>query len=147
MARTVSKATPPNPRVAASDDRAALWCMIQVDGRSYCIDPVGGFAEVLGKKWTLPLIGILGNRPTSRFGDLLTGLEGVGAKALSGRLRELQGLGLVAREIFAEVPVRVEYRLTSKGMELRRALVPLLKWAATETGNASGRELGATPLS
>lgn len=112
--------------------------MIWVDGRSYCIDPAGGITEALGKKWTLPLIGILGNRPTNRFGDLLAGLEGVGAKALSGRLRELQALGLVSREVFPEVPVRVEYTLTPKGTDLRRALVPLLEWAAVE-GVPAGR--------
>jgi DNA-binding HxlR family transcriptional regulator len=106
--------------------------MIRVDGTSYCIDPAGGIAEALGKKWTLPLIGILGNRPTNRFRDLLSGLDGVGAKALSDRLRNLQALGLVTREAYPEVPTRVEYRLTSKGEALRRALVPLLAWAERE---------------
>jgi DNA-binding HxlR family transcriptional regulator len=106
--------------------------MIEVDGASYCIDPVGGVADALGKKWTLPLIGVLGNRPVNRFGEIADALEGVGAKALSDRLRDLQSLGLVSREVFAEVPTRVEYRLTHKGVSLRRALVPLLDWAARE---------------
>jgi DNA-binding HxlR family transcriptional regulator len=110
--------------------------MIRVDGLAYCIDPAGGIADALGKKWTLPLIGILGNRPKNRFHELLRGLEGVGAKALSDRLRELQGLGIVSREAFAEVPTRVEYRLTAKGLALRRALVPLLEWAAREEGTS-----------
>ncbi|MCI4368606.1 MAG: helix-turn-helix transcriptional regulator [Thermoplasmata archaeon] len=109
-----------------------LSCMIEVDGASYCIDPAGGIAEALGKKWTLPLIGLLGNRPKHRFGELLGGLEGVGSKALADRLHDLQRLGLVSREVFAEVPARVEYRLTERGLELRRALVPLLAWAAQE---------------
>ena len=111
--------------------------MINVDGVPYCIDPVGGVADALGKKWTLPLIGVLGNREVNRFGDLRRSLEGVGAKALAGRLRELHALGLVARHAFAEVPPRVEYRLTAKGAALRRALVPLLEWAGRET-SASG---------
>ena len=109
-----------------------LSCMVRVDGGEYCIDPAGGVAEALGRKWTLPLIGILGNRPRHRFGELRTGLEGVGAKALADRLKELADLGLVSREVFAEVPVRVEYRLTPRGESLRRALVPLLQWAASE---------------
>lgn len=125
-------------RVPLSNRSASneLSCMIRVDGHNYCIDPAGGIAEAIGKKWTLPLIGILGNRPKNRFGELLAGLEGVGAKALSDRLRDLQQLGLVAREVFAEVPVRVEYRLTPKGTSLRRALVPLLEWAAGEHGES-----------
>jgi DNA-binding HxlR family transcriptional regulator len=104
--------------------------MIVVDGERYCIDPAGGIASALGKKWTFPLIGILGNRPINRFRDLLEGLEGVGGKALADRLKELQSLGLVSREVFPEVPTRVEYRLTVKGVALRKALVPLLEWAA-----------------
>lgn len=106
--------------------------MIRVDGQSYCIDPAGGIAEALGKKWTLPLIGLLGNRPTSRFRDLMDGLEGVGAKALTDRLRDLQGLGLVDRSVLPESPTRVEYRLTDRGETLRRAIVPLLAWAERE---------------
>ena len=106
--------------------------MIVVDGTSYCLDPVGGLADALGKKWTLPLIGVLGNRQVNRFGELVLALEGVGAKALADRLRQLQRLGLVQRTVFAEVPARVEYRLTERGFALRRALVPLLDWASRE---------------
>ena len=111
--------------------------MIEVDGCEYCIDPAGGIADAIGKKWTLPLIGILGNRTRSRFGDLLNGLAGVKAKALSDRLRDLEQLGIVDREVFAEVPARVEYQLTEKGNELRRALVPLLKWADRQGSTAT----------
>jgi len=113
--------------------------MIVVDGTSYCIDPAGGIADALGKKWTLPLIGILGNRPTHRFVELKDGLAGVGSKELTDRLRQLQGLGLVSREAFAEVPLRVEYRLTPRGESLRRALVPLLSWAAGDPSRATPR--------
>ena len=111
--------------------------MIVVDGEEYCIDPAGGIADALGKKWTLPLIGILGNREVSRFAELLRDLDGVAAKALSDRLRDLEGQGLVARRVYAEVPSRVEYRLTPNGTSLRRALVPLLVWAARENGGAT----------
>ncbi|MCI4336419.1 MAG: helix-turn-helix transcriptional regulator [Thermoplasmata archaeon] len=106
--------------------------MIHVDGASYCIDPAGGIAAALGKKWTLPLLGILGNQPTSRFSEIVGALEGLGAKALSSRLRELQRLGLVARSVSREAPVKVEYRLTDRGEGLRRALVPFLQWAGTD---------------
>ena len=112
--------------------------MIQVDGASYCIDPAGGVADALGKKWTLPLIGVLGNRDVSRFSEIVAALTGVGAKALADRLRELQELGLVERTAYAEVPARVEYRLTPRGFSLRRALVPLLEWAAHEPETGHG---------
>lgn len=109
-----------------------IACMIQVGGREYCIDPAGGIIDLLGKKWTLPLIGVLGNRSTSRFSELRDAIQGMGSKALAERLTELQRLNLVARDAFAEVPVRTEYRLTESGASLRVALVPLLGWAASE---------------
>jgi DNA-binding HxlR family transcriptional regulator len=109
-----------------------LSCMIEVDQRSYCIDPAGGIVALLGKKWTLPLIGVLGNRPEWRFNDLVGALSGVGSKVLTERLQQARRLGLVARDVFAEVPVRIEYRLTEQGGTLRRALVPLLDWASTQ---------------
>ncbi|MCI4348654.1 MAG: helix-turn-helix transcriptional regulator [Thermoplasmata archaeon] len=113
--------------------------MIRIDGVEYCMDPAGGIADALGKKWTLPLIGILGNRPGHRFHEIREGLGPIGAKALTDRLKELSELGLVARTAFEQVPPRVEYRLTAKGESLRRALVPLLEWAAVEPmARASG---------
>jgi len=102
--------------------------MIRGDGTNYCIDPAGGIADALGKKWTLPLIGILGNRPTHRFTELRRGLRGIGAKTLSARLRELQALGLVSRD--GRRSARERYRLSGRGVSLRRALIPLLEWAA-----------------
>ena len=126
-----------------------IVCMIRVDGRAYCIDPAGGVVNLLGKKWTLSLIGVLGNRPVSRFSELRDALRGMGSKTLAERLQELQRLGLVAREAFAEVPLRTEYRLTERGTSLRLALVPLLGWAAIAppptTGAASAAGAGRTP--
>jgi DNA-binding HxlR family transcriptional regulator len=127
--RVTNIATRPRPHHAPSRE---LSCMIHVDGTSYCIDPAGGVAEAIGKKWTLPLIGILGNRPNHRFHQIRDDLAGIGSKALADRLKDLQRLGLVTRKVFAEVPSRVEYRLTDRGETLRRALVPLLDWAARE---------------
>ena len=120
------------PELRAAALTRELSCMIRVDGTSYCIDPAGGIAAAIGKKWTLPLIGILGNRPGHRFHQIQDGLNGIGSKALADRLKDLQKLGLVTRRVFAEVPSRVEYRLTKRGEGLRRALVPLLDWAARE---------------
>jgi|SRR5580693_3653354 DNA-binding HxlR family transcriptional regulator len=118
-----SKNRPHDPTVA---------CMIRVDGRDYCIDPAGGVADALGKKWTLPLMGVLGNRPTSRFSELASAIDGVGAKVLAGRLRDLESLGLVRRELVGRQSSRAEYSLTERGTELRRALVPLLVWAGSD---------------
>jgi DNA-binding HxlR family transcriptional regulator len=105
-------------------------CMIRAGGREYCVDPADGVLSALGKSWALPLIGVLGNRAASRFNELQDAVRGIGSKVLAERLRELQGLGLIERAIFAEVPARVEYKLTESGAQLRQSLVPLLAWAA-----------------
>jgi DNA-binding HxlR family transcriptional regulator len=114
-------------------------CMIRENGHEYCIDPAGGVADALGKKWTLPLIGVLGNRPQNRFHQLAEALDGVGAKALTARLRELEELGLVRREVPKESARWVEYRLTERGVALRKALVPFLEWASVDSAAPESR--------
>lgn len=95
-----------------------------------CLCPLEGVIDVIGKKWTLLIINAIGNYGKLRFNNLMQELGNVSPKTLSDTLKELQTEGLVQRESFAEIPPRVEYSLTADGTELRRAIVPLLKWAA-----------------
>ena len=60
-------------------------------------------------------------------------LGGISPKTLSDTLKELQSEGIIKRESFAEIPPRVEYSLTNDGVELRKSIIPLLKWATTRT--------------
>ena len=106
-------------------------CMILDGEAEYCIDPAEDLLGVLGSKWTLAIIGVLGNRPVMRFHDLIVALNGVGSKTLAERLRDLQKLGMISRRVIPDTPVRVEYRLTEQGSSLRKSLIPLLAWAAT----------------
>lgn len=55
-------------------------------------------------------------------------LKGISSKTLSTRLFELVSEGVLERETFAEVPPRVEYRLTQKGQELIESVTDLLEW-------------------
>jgi len=56
-------------------------------------------------------------------------LNGISPKTLSDRLKELTEAGLIKRELFAEIPPRVEYTLTQDGIEVRDAMLPLMEWA------------------
>ena len=56
-------------------------------------------------------------------------LNKISPKSLTDRLKELEAEGLVKREAFAEIPPRVEYSLTQDGVELRRLIMPIMKWA------------------
>ena len=103
--------------------------MIQDGNEEYCIYPLDEFMEILGSKWTLLVIGVLGNRKRIRFNEIANTLQGISPRTLTSRLRNLESLGLVRREAYTEVPLRVEYSLSKKGKQLRKAIIPLLAWA------------------
>lgn len=95
-----------------------------------CICPLNGIIDTISKKWALLIINAIGNGGRLRFTEIRKTLKGIGPKTLSDILRELVEEGLVRRETFAEIPPRVEYSLTRDGVELRKAIVPLLRWAS-----------------
>jgi DNA-binding HxlR family transcriptional regulator len=84
--------------------------------------PVCRTAEIVCGKWTLLVIRDLAEG-RSRFCELERSLHGISPRTLSLRLRALEEEGIVERQTFPEVPPRVEYALTDKGL----ALVPLIE--------------------
>ncbi len=83
--------------------------------------------DVVSGKWKSLILWEL-DAGTRRFGELRRGLPGVSEKMLIQHLRELEYDGLVHREVYREVPPRVEYSLTELGRELNAALEPLAEW-------------------
>lgn len=108
----------------------------QKEGQPCCICPCpcDGLIDIIGKKWALCVLARLGNEGTLRFTHLAQGLPGISAKTLSEVLKDLQHTGLVKREMFAEIPPRVEYHLTKEGRELTMLVAPLMTWAEEKTG-------------
>ncbi|WP_408612396.1 winged helix-turn-helix transcriptional regulator [Glycomyces niveus] len=92
----------------------------QTCGMSIAIDVVGG-------KWKMHLMWVLAEGPV-RFGQIRRKLDGVSEKVLAENLRQLEASGVVHRELYAEVPPRVEYSLTPLGRSLNEALEPLEAW-------------------
>jgi DNA-binding HxlR family transcriptional regulator len=84
--------------------------------------PVCRTAEIVCGKWTLLVIRDLAEG-RSRFCELERSLQGISPRTLSLRLRALEEEGIVERQTFPEVPPRVEYALTDKGL----ALAPLIE--------------------
>lgn len=83
--------------------------------------PIARTAILIGDRWT-PLI-VRDLAPgCRRFSELQRSLSGISPKTLSDRLRRLEDAEIVSRACFAEMPPRVEYRLTDKG----HALLPVL---------------------
>ena len=103
--------------------------------------PVCRTAEVVCGKWTLLLVRDLA-AGTSRFCELERSLTGISPRTLSLRLRALEDEGIVERQTFPEVPPRVEYALTEKGL----ALLPIIddmraygeQWLAGEDAAGNG---------
>ena len=79
--------------------------------------PIGRALRLLGDAWTLMIVYTL-LTGTKRFGELLEAMDKVSPKTVSQRLKMLEELGFVQRQAFLEIPPRVEYRLTEKGLAL-----------------------------
>ncbi|WP_040833098.1 winged helix-turn-helix transcriptional regulator [Nocardia brevicatena] len=84
--------------------------------------------DVIGGKWKGLILWELETFGVRRFGELRRGLPGVSEKMLIQQLRELEEDGIITREVYREVPPRVEYRLTDLGRSLNAALEPLGEW-------------------
>ncbi len=84
--------------------------------------------DVVGGKWKVLILWALINGMTRRFADLRRELPGVSEKVLIQQLRELEADEVIHREVFREVPPRVEYSLTEFGESLNEALRPLGAW-------------------
>lgn len=92
---------------------------------------VNSTIKIIGRKWTILILHQL-CAGTKRFGELQRLLPGISPKTLSERLKELEQDGIVTKKVFAEVPLHVEYSLTSKGKTLKSIINQMAKW-----GNAS----------
>jgi DNA-binding HxlR family transcriptional regulator len=95
-----------------------------------CVEETCGVAKavrVLDGKWTIRLIRDL-LEGTRRFSELRSSLTGISPKTLTDRLRALETHGLVHRQMYAEIPPRVEYSLTARGQDLAPVLTALAAW-------------------
>ncbi|MEU3753372.1 helix-turn-helix domain-containing protein [Streptomyces olivoreticuli] len=83
--------------------------------------------DVVDGKWKVHILWVL-NDATRRFGETRRLLPGISEKVLTQQLRELEADGIVHREVYEQVPPRVEYSLTERGLRLNAALAPLAEW-------------------
>ena len=92
-----------------------------------CVDtacPIQHVVDILGGKWSILIVRELWNR-RCRTHELLKALPGISTKTLTARLRNLEEQGLIDRQVYPEVPPRVEYALTDKGRELQPVFAAL----------------------
>ncbi|WP_028080089.1 winged helix-turn-helix transcriptional regulator [Solimonas soli] len=84
--------------------------------------------DAIGGKWKGLILYHLTRSGTLRFNELKRLLPGVTQRMLTKQLRELEAEALVLRTVYAEVPPRVEYRLSAEGLELRPVIEALREW-------------------
>lgn len=90
--------------------------------------PVATTVQLIGNKWKLLIIRNLVYKGTQRFGDFIKTIPAISKKVLTDNLRSLEEDGLVEREVFAEVPPRVEYSLLPLGQSLKPILDAMYVW-------------------
>jgi len=83
---------------------------------------------VVGGKWKASILWHLAQQ-TMRFSDLQRQFAGTTRKMLTQQLRELEADGLVHREVYPQVPPKVEYSLTEKGRSIFPILDMMCNWA------------------
>ncbi|MGG5822751.1 winged helix-turn-helix transcriptional regulator [Falsiroseomonas sp. HW251] len=95
--------------------------------------PVQVTLDVIGGRWKpLALYHLHGGM--RRFNELRRLMPGVTQRMLTATLRELERDGILHRQVFPEVPPRVEYRLTERGRSLRPVLEAMAHWGAQQAG-------------
>ena len=98
-------------------------CLLEETGKC----PVEETAKLMGKKWIILILRELfaGKR---RFNEILKSLDGISPGVLSGRLCEMEKKGIIHRKVSEKAPLRVEYALTEKGMDLKSAVARMAEW-------------------
>jgi len=95
--------------------------------------------DILGERWTMLVIRELLTGP-KRFSDLMGGLPGVGANALSGRLKALESDGLVAKRRLPPPAASTVYDLTERGRALDPVVTELIRWGVDLLGQPAATD-------
>lgn len=90
--------------------------------------PVETTLTLISDKWKVLILRDLLLHGTMRFGELKKSIGHVTQKVLSAQLRDMEAKGLLTRKVYAEVPPRVEYTLTTTGYSLRPILDSMVAW-------------------
>jgi len=92
---------------------------------------------LIGGKWKLEILWLL-NQRMHRFNELRRAIPGVTQHMLTAQLREMEADGFVERTVYAEVPPRVEYRITDEALKLRSVFDAIIQWASARRNHKQG---------
>ena len=98
-----------------------------------CMCPATGLVQIIGRKYSMRLLTVVGERQSIRFNDLQIAMDDMSSSTLAIRLGELESAGLINRQTYNEAPPRVEYAVTKEGRKLRQSLFRLAKYSSRKT--------------
>lgn len=93
-----------------------------------CI-PMSTLQSVIGGKWKILILWYISFFKVQRFGELMRRLDGITQSTLTKQLRELEKDGFIHREIYKEIPPKVEYTLTELGESFIPVLQIMMNWS------------------
>lgn len=93
--------------------------------------PMSTLQAVLSGKWKFLILWYIAFYKVQRFGELLRRMEGITQSTLTKQLRELEDDGFINREIYKEIPPKVEYTLTELGKSFVPVLTQMMMWSQT----------------
>jgi len=88
--------------------------------------------ETISRKWTMEIIEKIGYHKKIRYNVLQSKLGSISPSILSSVLKSLENIGLISRKAHNEIPPKVEYSLTEKGIEFCELVHPLIIWASKD---------------
>ncbi len=100
--------------------------------------PVRNVLDRIGDKWSMLVLLILSEAGVLRFNEIHKYINTISQKVLSSTLKSLDEDGLVSRKLYPEIPPRVEYRLSERGISLIPHLLNLVNWAGEHFQDIKG---------
>ena len=91
--------------------------------------PMGRLQAVIGGKWKILILWYVSFYKVQRFGELMRRLDGITQSTLTKQLRELESDGFLHREVYKEIPPKVEYSLTEMGKSFIPVLQTMMTWS------------------
>ncbi len=93
--------------------------------------------DVIGDRWKVKIVESLLNG-TQRFGELKKSVGNITQKVLTSNLRKLEEHGVLIRKVYAQIPPKVEYRLTALGKKLKPMIDSMIEWGTEYTSKMGG---------
>ena len=93
--------------------------------------------DVIGDRWKVKIVESLLSG-TQRFGELKKSVGNITQKVLTSNLRKLEEHGVLIRKVYAQIPPKVEYRLTALGKKLKPMIDSMIEWGTEYTSKMGG---------